>query len=146
MIPTADDIAIAIVAACRETDDDPISTVQGGLGIGRATNRARHYALHALIHVFPKASRLRLCEWVGCMGKPAAFWNSSWHQIVKPRFAGSTGHVANWFDDEVFDRVIRAIEADRTKRAVAPPKSKFIKLGADTPSLYELKQKGGIIP
>lgn len=118
--PTADDVAVAVVAACQETGDDPISTHQGGLGVGRATNRARHYALHALVHVFPHANRLRLCEWVGCPGKPGPFWNSSLHQVVKPRYPGSATRMANWFDDAAYDRVIRAVEADRTRRAVAP--------------------------
>lgn len=119
--PTADDVAIAIVAACRETGDDPIDTANGGLGINRSTNRARHYALHALIHVFPKANRTDLCRLVGCPGKPGVFWNASWHQVVKPRSPGSLLHMASWFDDTAYDRVIRAIEADMTRRAVAPP-------------------------
>ena len=40
MTPTADDVAIAIVAACRETGDDPIAVAEGHF----AHKKARHYA------------------------------------------------------------------------------------------------------
>lgn len=113
--PSAEDVAVAIVAACRETGEDPIATAEGIY----TQKRARHYALHALVRVFPKASRERLCVYVGCPGNPRQFWASSWNQIVKPQAHGH-GHMAKWWDDTVYDRVIRAIEADRTRRAVAP--------------------------
>lgn len=116
--PTADDVAAAIVAACRETGDDPVRTAERGLGAAGPANRARHYALHALLHVFPKADRINLCLCVGCPGKPKQFWNASWNQIVRLRFPGSTVHMAGWWSDEVYDRVIRAVEAARTARAV----------------------------
>ena len=141
--PTADDVAVAIVASCRETGDDPMSTASGGLGIGRATNRARHYALHALIHVFPVANRYRVCRWVGCPGKEAAFWNASWHQVVRPRASGM-GHMANWWDEEAYDRVIRAIEAARTARAVGANSPK-VKLSADVGG-YVSADRPGVQP
>lgn len=105
---TADHVARAIVAACRETGDDPIRTAIGELGTQRPTNRARHYAMHALLHVFPDLLRFTAARLVGCPGSEKQFWNSSWHQIVKPRASG-LGHVANWFDDEAFGRIIDAI-------------------------------------
>jgi len=117
MLPTADDVAIALIASCKETGEDPI---QAAARSADQTFRGRHYALHALVHVFPKANRFSLCRMVGCPGKPGPFWNASWNQIAKPRFPGSLTHMANWWDDAVYDRVIRAIEADRTRRAVAP--------------------------
>jgi hypothetical protein len=78
------------------------------------TLMARHYALHALVHVFPKTGRLKLCGWVGCPGKPASFWTVSWNLVNGKRRAP-------WFDDAAYDRVIRAIEAARTLRAVTVP-------------------------
>lgn len=107
--PTADDVARAIVAACKETGDDPIRTAEGGLGTSRATNRARHYAMHALLHVFQGLGREMAARLVGCPGSPRQFWSASWHQIVKPR-VGGLGHAANWFDDDAYARVIAAIE------------------------------------
>lgn len=121
MGPSADDVAIAIVAACRETGDNPVETLEGRGAMRGDTNRARHYALHALCHVFPKVNRFSLCKLVGCPGKPGAFWNASWNQIVKPRYAGSPERMAKWWDEALYDRVIRALEADRTRRAVTPP-------------------------
>ena len=115
MNPTADDIAVAICAACRETGENPIECASGAL-----SNRGRHYALHALLHVFPKADKIKLCVWVGCPGKPKAFWNASWHQVIKPRSSG-LGHMAMWWEDDSYDRVIRAVEANKTRRAVSPP-------------------------
>lgn len=105
--PTADDIARAIVAACRETGDDPLACASGA-----PSQRGRHYAMHALLHVFPKLSRTSAATVVGCPGKPAAFYINSWHQMVKPRASG-IGHMANWWDDEAFGRVIAAVESGR---------------------------------
>lgn len=114
MNPTADDIAIAIVAACRETGDDPIAVAEGIY----TQKKARHYALHALVYVFPKTNPHRLCVYVGCTGKPGHFWSNSLTAVVRPR--NGRLHAAGWWDDAAYDRVIRAIEADRTRRNVAP--------------------------
>jgi hypothetical protein len=125
---TADHIAAAIVAACRETGDDPIRTASGGLGTKRPTNRARHYALHALLHCFPDVDRHSAARMVGCPGSPAQFWNASWHQVAKPRASGF-GHVAGWFDDVSYARVIAAIEEveeDKRDAAIARQRLKEI--------------------
>jgi hypothetical protein len=111
--PSSDDVARAIIAACRETGDDPARTVTGEALPGQPTNRARHYAMHALLHVFPDLERHAAARLVGCPGKPAAFWNASYHQVIKPR-AGAAGHVAGWFNDRVYERVIAAVEAGLT--------------------------------
>lgn len=111
-IPTADDVAIAIVTACRETGEDPIETIQRRMGV-----KARHYALHALLHVFPKLSRVSAASMVGCPGKPGAFLTNSWNQVVRPYRNGANPHMAKWFDDKAYDRVIRAIEAGRSEDA-----------------------------
>jgi len=114
MNPTADDVAIAIVAACRETGGDPIAVATAGLGVGDAgTRMARHYALHALVHIFPNAAPMRLCKLVGCPGSVKSFWSNSYYQVVKGKGSG-------WWKTAIYDRVIRAIEGDRTRRAVAP--------------------------
>lgn len=118
MMPTADHVARAIVAACKETGDDPIRTIQGGLGgTSRPINRARHYAMHALLHVFQDLPRHTAARIVGS-GSPVKFWNTSWHQIAKPR-GGGLGHVAGWFDDEAYARVITAIQLDPVARRLS---------------------------
>lgn len=109
MNPTADDYAIAIVAACRETGENPLQIEW------RKKLRARHYAIHALIHVFQGVSPLRLCE-TYCIENHRQFWASSRQMIVEKR------NPCGWWDVAAYDRVIRAIEADRTRRAVAPPR------------------------
>lgn len=57
--PTADEIALAVVTACRLTGDMPIATCL------RQTSRARPIALAALIEVFPEAKRQSLARLVG---------------------------------------------------------------------------------
>lgn len=110
--PTADDVARAIVAACRETGDDPIKTADGtaltAMRNKQKTNQARHYALHALVYVFPDLDRADAARMVGAPGHPKLYWNASWHQVAKPRASG-IGHMAGWFDDGIFGRVIQAI-------------------------------------
>lgn len=100
-MPTADQIAMAIVAACKETTDDPIATAsrywRGATG---GANRARHYALHALIAVFPEANQESLCRAVGCCGKAKMFLNSSFGQVLDK---------AKWWDNAALDRVTAAI-------------------------------------
>lgn len=110
--PSADDVAIAIVAACRETGDDPVCVAEGIW----SHMKARHYAMHALIHVFPKASREKIAGYVGGH-RPKQFLANSYTAIL-----GTSGkrQRARWWNDEAYDRVIRAIEADRTRRAVTP--------------------------
>lgn len=109
---TADDIAIAIVAACRQTGEDPILAVQGHT----LHKKARHYAFHALIHVFPRYNQEVVARCLGS-GKTAK-------QFIAASFVSVLGRggrtKAGWWDDEAFDRVIRAIEAGKTKRAIAP--------------------------
>lgn len=67
--PTADDVAVAIVAACRQTGEDPVSCAEGIYTV----RRARHYAMHALARVFPEAMRRSLARCVGVPGNPSKF-------------------------------------------------------------------------
>lgn len=107
--PTADDVARAIVAACRETGDDPIRAASGLVGGAHGTTiRARHYALHALLHTFPKLPRGIAAKLVGAPGNPVTFYHNSWHQVVRPR-ASASGHMALWWNDAAYARVIDAI-------------------------------------
>src|SRR4051794_4351119 len=86
MMPNSDQVAWAIVAACRETGDDPIDTATGVAdakhGHSKAI-RARHYALHALLTVFPDMRKSLAAALVGAPGKPMAFYNNSITGVMK---------------------------------------------------------------
>lgn len=64
--PTADDVAIAIVAACRETGESPVDCASRAPEL-----RARKYTMLALAEVFPPKTdedKRRLCRLAGCPG------------------------------------------------------------------------------
>lgn len=107
MTPTVEDYAIAIVAACRETGEDPLKIEQSHINL-----HCRHYAVHALLHVFQGLSPRAVCKTLG-VERPNSFWPSSLAIAQKK-------HPCKWWSDEGYDRVIRAIEADRTRRNVTP--------------------------
>ena len=122
-MPSADAVAWAIVAACRETGDDPIAIASREVG-----GRARHYAMHALLHVFQELGRHAAASLVGCPGKPNGFYMNSWHRVA--RVVSPTGRrQANWWDEDAYGRVIAAVEA-------AVPRAP-IKLSAATGSIVE---------
>lgn len=112
-LPNADDVARAIVAACRETGEDPIKCATEEWHI-----RARHYAMHALLHTFPDLQRFAAARLVGCPGSAPGFWNKSWHQVAKPHHSGRS-HSAKWWDEDAYGRVIAAIEQPRTNQKMA---------------------------
>lgn len=110
--PDADDVAIAIVAACIETSENPLLIAES------RPLRARHYAMHALAHIFPTYDRVKLAALVGSPIKPQHFWRNSCNQVANP--TGHSSYAVAWWSGDAYDRVIRAIEADRTRRAIAP--------------------------
>lgn len=111
MIPTADEIAVAVVEACRETAEDPIACAQGEMMI-----RGRHYALHALARVYPEAHALKLVRLVGVKGDAMEFWRNS------KRVAGRNGNqkAARWWSPAVLTRVVDAVFKVAEKRTVKP--------------------------
>lgn len=113
MMPTADHVALAVIAACRETGEDPLSIAT------EPTLRARHYAMHALLSSFDDLTRSAAARMVGAPGNPAVFWTASWNQVVKTRASGD-GHMARWFDDDAFGRVIDAIPVPPKKKPEPP--------------------------
>lgn len=83
MFPTADQIALALVTACRLTGDNPLTTALG------QTSRGRHVAFAALTVAFPDARRLSLARCVGylkretcqasvSMARKSRWWNEDW--------------------------------------------------------------------
>lgn len=107
-MPTADHVAHAIVAASRETAEDPLDVAGGKRAL-----RARHYAMHALVHCFPDVRRTSVARMCGAAGNPLKFWENSCYQVANP--TGTTPARAPWWDDDAYHRVIDALQ-----EAVAP--------------------------
>jgi len=115
VIPTADQIAIAIVAAARETAE-PGHLLEIAEACVRGTKglRARFYAFGALRHVFPEVARTTLAKLVGCPGMPLTFVANFQHSVIKPVMSAKgqlRPHVAKWWDEAAYGRVIAALEA-----------------------------------
>jgi hypothetical protein len=102
--PTADQVAIAIIAACGETGADPEDVIGGRLGTGQnfPISRARTYAALALRAIFPDNGNVAFGRMVGSRS-PGSFVTLVDHQIKDGTL--------KWWDDAVFMRVVEAIEA-----------------------------------
>lgn len=115
MTPTADDIAVAIVGACRLTGEDPEKVAAAEVNKARA----RHYAVHALFRVFPDVNPLKLAEYCG-VPMPKAWWPSSWCMIDVGR------PPCKWYSRAHADELVQEILRERTKRSIsAPPPEKI---------------------
>lgn len=130
MIPTADDVARAIVAASKETGADPIAVAKGendnlrGRHVDGARpypiSRARAYAAKALAAVFTACWRTRIAGMVGTRGLSRQSYFSALDQRIKDP-AGPA-----WWDVAILGRVIEAIEQnhDLLKRRMEIEKAK----------------------
>lgn len=99
MFPTADQIATAIVEACRLTGEDPIALVGGERG---HKARARYVALAALMEAFPEAPKTGLARTLAFPTPKAAAGNLS-HQARK----------CLWWREEFVDEVVGALVAEQ---------------------------------
>lgn len=126
-MPSANDVAWAIVTASREMGEDPI-----GCATGATAKRGRHYAMHALRHVFPDLTGEGAARLCGCPGKPIYFWRNSVNQVAykfKPNeqdYLKECGEpvrtrAAKWWNEDAYNRVIAAVikSADRPLAPVA---------------------------
>jgi hypothetical protein len=133
MMPTANHVAWAIVAACRETGENPLVVA----GDREPRSRARHYAFQALKVVFPDVKKERLAFMVGCSGKPEYYAVNSTNGMG--RFVGGP-HVGErihrFWDEGVFERVIAAIKLPPEEEE-SPPTRQPVKLSAATGSIVE---------
>lgn len=126
MMLTANHVAWAIVAACRETGENPLTVV----GDREPRSRARHYAFQALKVVFPDVKKERLAFMVGCSGKPEYYAVNSTNGMG--RFAGGP-HVGErmhrFWNESVFERVIAAVrlqpQAEDDPTTARPPVKKL---------------------
>lgn len=99
--PTADQIALAVVTACRLTGDaGPVQVVTGAGG-----PRARALAFAALREAFPEAVKKRLALKVG-------YRDSARSDVgVMACAALANCRIASWWRDELVDEVVGAIVA-----------------------------------
>lgn len=109
MKPTAFQVATAIVAACRETGEDPVICADQQT----ASIRARHYVMWALMHVFQEMKPGEAAAACGVNGKPMTFYHNSRYQMIPGKRPGGGG----FWVPEAYARVIAAIE----KTVVAAP-------------------------
>jgi len=93
--PTPDQIALAIVTACRCTGENPLMITAPN------TLRARHFALEALTIVFPSARKIGLSM---CLGYPKPKAGSA-HVILSKK--------TPWWRDEITDEVIGVLVAEQ---------------------------------
>lgn len=109
MMPTAHQIAVAIVAASRETGADPVGVIRGverdpGKSVAekQAITRARAYAARAMDRVFNRPEiairRSAIARYVGA-NKP------SWESY----FATLDCRPLGWWSNETFKRVVDAV-------------------------------------
>lgn len=95
--PTADEVARAIVEACRLTGEDPIAVAKGEPGL-----RARAIALDALLAVFDEAPKAALARCLA-YGSPSGAVSNLKHIF----------RVSSWWRDDWVDEVVGAIVADQ---------------------------------
>lgn len=123
-MPTADDVARAIVAAARETGENPIDCamkVRSSRVSGRKGMYCRHYAMHALAELFPSIDKGVLASFVGPPIQAKAFWYSSLEYIYRPMVLNRSRRRARWWDESAFERIIAVVRAGMDlPRAPAP--------------------------
>lgn len=134
MMPTADQVARAIVTACRATGENPIAVV----GDREPQSRARHYAFQSLKVVFPDVKKERLAFMCGCSGKPEYYAVNSTNgmqRFVGGPYRGERKH--RFWNEEVFARVLAALRAAvEDEQPPEQPKSP-VKLSAFPGSIVE---------
>ncbi|MER9375956.1 hypothetical protein [Mesorhizobium sp. M0491] len=100
MFPTADQIALAIVMACRLAETSPILTALGHVAQREA--RGRHLAFAALVDAFPDARKMGIARCCG-YGKGMA---------AAPGNLPTYRKTAWWRDDWV-DEIVGAVVAEQ---------------------------------
>ncbi len=119
--PSANHIAVAIVAACAETGEGPLVVAEERV----QKSRARHYAFQALRAAFPEAAHESLAYRCGCSGIAkyyATNSNDRMRRFVGGPHKGKRRH--GFWDEDRFQRIIhavRAVEAPATGGLVEEP-------------------------
>lgn len=112
-MPTADEVARAIVAAARETGACPVAIAEGERGnrYHPEVLRCRAYAAIALRSQFEDAHPTSIAHMVGVWTTATAY--SYLKTLDEQRARG----LLNWWDDAAFMRVVAAIWTDGTSPA-----------------------------
>lgn len=124
MMPTADEFAVAIIAACRETGADPVDVVTGAerehgcpIEKSHAISRARLYAGRAIDKVFNRPdvaiARPVIARLVG-VNKP------SWESFFSSADIRLRAATIRWWDEAALKRVVDAV-MDFEPSEDAPP-------------------------
>lgn len=106
--PTADHLVTAVHTAaklCGEyADRDTVERIFRG----QESARARHYALHAVIRLFPGADKAKVGE---MLGGGLGFYARSRSDVFKVMVGGPRKYkrAAVWWDEDVFSAVILAV-------------------------------------
>lgn len=107
-MPSANQVAWAIVAACRETGADPVAVAEGINVCGsRESSRARSYAAYALNELF-RCGPVAIGRMVGS-GAPSSFLSTLSWNLKKDK--------VRWWEDAAAERVIDAVKAADPKRS-----------------------------
>jgi hypothetical protein len=139
MMPSANQVAWAIVAACRETGEDPLVVAEQR----KPQSRARHYAFQSLKVVFPDVKVPRLAFLCGCAGHPVYYASESakgMHRHVGGKRKGERR--LRFWDEGVFARVIAAVKLADADEPLAPKAP--IKLSAKVASIVEPKRPAAL--
>lgn len=105
MFPTADQIATAIVTACRLTDCNPVLTALGQ-EVGEKS-RGRHVALASLIEAFPEARKASLAR---CCGYQPVSRSAAASNLTQFRRG-------KWWNEDWIDEIVGALVADQYEDA-----------------------------
>jgi hypothetical protein len=119
MYPTADQIAHAIVAACRITGADPLAVVSRETDTPSAANdfpiaRARSYSALALAAVFPAMPRAAVDRVIGCQPGSIGVYLGGLNKRIKE------GQCSTWYDPEKLLGVVNAIPQASPMRCIFP--------------------------
>lgn len=93
--PTANQIAVAVVTACRLHRENPLEIADGGAGL-----RGRHVAYAALCEAFDGANKRGIAR---CLGYPIPSGAAS--GLISAR-------KARWWDDGHVDEIVGALVAE----------------------------------
>ncbi|MES0071879.1 hypothetical protein [Mesorhizobium sp. M0058] len=100
MFPTADQIALAIVTACRFCETNPVLTALGQ--VSQRETRGRHIAFAALIEAFPEARKMGVARCCGYgKGVASALGNLG------------TYRKTSWWREDWIDEIVGVLVADQ---------------------------------
>ncbi len=101
--PTADQVAIAVVEACRSAGGSPLKCVEASVG---NMPRARYIAMHALVAAFPDCRIPAICRMVGFRGK----FDETLMRAYENSKTGIDAGIIRWWRPEVAARIASVLK------------------------------------